>query len=92
MSNSRRRQQPEHAEPPANPSAPAATRRSTRGHLGSAGTTSESPVTQSNVAPTNPLTGTFGSTFLSKILTPQRRHKSTTTYTTSSSAESIQYT
>ncbi|KAJ7227765.1 hypothetical protein C8J57DRAFT_1252288 [Mycena rebaudengoi] len=58
MSSSRRRQQPEPAEPPANPSAPATTRRSTRGHLGSTGTTSESTATRSNVAPTNPLTGT----------------------------------
>jgi hypothetical protein len=91
MSSSRRRQQPEPAEPPANPSAPATTRRSTCGHLGSTGTTSESTATRSNVAPTNPLTGTFASSFLSKILTPCSRHKSTTAYTTSSSAESIQY-
>ncbi|KAF8132699.1 hypothetical protein K438DRAFT_1787847 [Mycena galopus ATCC 62051] len=58
MSTSRLRQQPEAAEPPANPSAPATTRRSTRGHQGSAGSTSESTVTRSNVPPTNPLTGT----------------------------------
>ncbi|KAJ7808513.1 hypothetical protein B0H14DRAFT_2608835 [Mycena olivaceomarginata] len=58
MSGSRRRQQPEPAEPPANPSAPAPTRRSTRGHLGSTGTTSEFTITRSNVPPTNPLTGT----------------------------------
>ncbi|KAJ7367486.1 hypothetical protein DFH08DRAFT_795651 [Mycena albidolilacea] len=58
MSGSRRRQQPEPAEPPANPSAPAPTRRSTRGHLGSTDTTSEFTITRSNVPPTNPLTGT----------------------------------